>query len=143
MKFVIIKLILSLTILSICITQIYSTTTKTKTLTTLQTATASGIGLGSNYKMTLGNLLAKSHNKAENHSASQEKLYNTNQELERLAAPVVREITGSQIFFKGWMKYFKYSDNKNNQKPKQFFKNVAYEKEARKRKGNGADKNVI
>ncbi len=144
MKFVIIKVILSLTILSICINQIFSTKTNTKSLTTLQTATSSGIGLGSNYKMTLGNLLAKAHNKAENHSDSKDRLYNTNQELERLAAPVAREIKGNQIFFKGWMKYFKYADNKSNQKPKQFFKNVVYEKEARKRKGNNsADKNVI
>lgn len=144
MKFVIIKVIISLTILSICINKIFSTKTKTKTLTTLQTATSSGIGLGSNYKMTLGNLLAKVHNKAENHSDSKDRLYNTNKELERLAAPVAREIKGNQIFFKGWMKYFKYSDSKSNQKPKQFFKNVVYEKENRKRKGNNsADKNVI
>jgi len=141
MKFIIIKLILSLTILTECVKEIYSTKTKTKTLTTLQTTTSSGTGVSSNYKMTLGNLLAKSHNKAENHSNSQEKLYNTNQELEKLSAPV-REIQGSQIFFRGWMKYFKYSDGKNIQKPKQFFKNVVYEKEARKKKGNNAGKNV-
>ena len=141
MKFNIIKLILSLTILTVCVKEIYSTKTKTKTLTTLQTTTSSGTGVSSNYKMTLGNLLAKSHNKAENHSNSQEKLYNTNQELEKLSAPV-RQIQGSQIFFRGWMKYFKYSDSKNIQKPKQFFKNVVYEKEARKKKGNNAGKNV-
>ncbi len=137
MKFVTIKVII--TILSICINKIFGTKTKTKTktLTSLQTATSNGIGLGSNYKMKLGILLSKSHNKAENHSHSQESFDNTNQELDKLAAPVAREIKGNQIFFKGWLKYFKYSDRPNNQKPKGFFKNVLYEKEAKK-KGNNS-----
>ncbi len=142
MKFVIIKVILSLIILSICINQIFSTKTKSKTVTALQIATSIGTGLGSNYKMTLGNLLAKSDKKAENYSNSKERLHNTNQELDRLAGPI-REIKGNQIFFKGWMKYFKYSDSKNYQKPKHFFKNVVYEKEAKKRNENNYKNNVI
>lgn len=138
MKFVIIKVILSLTILTLCINEIY--TTKTKTSTSMQIA--SGIGISSNYKMTLGNLISKSHNKVQTNSNSEENLYNSNEELDRLSAPV-REISGSQIFFKGWMKYFKYTDSKNNQKPKQFFRNINFEKEARKKKGNNGEKNVI
>jgi len=123
MKLNIINVLLALTIFSICLYLITCTQTKT----TSKTSTNSGIGLNSNYKMALGNLISKSHKKIEsNNSMEEENANNSNNfESERLAA--------NQVYFKGWLKYFKYCDKRSNSKPKEFFKNVLYQKDTKKR----------
>jgi len=135
MKFSILKLFLFLTIIIFCIEIISNTQTRTQTATTLQTATSSGIGLNSNFKMTFGSLLSKSH-----HKKSQNKLYsqleesNQNTELEKLAFSNSNESDGNQIFYKGWIKYFKYSNNIKSEKPREFFRNEFYQKINKKNK---------
>jgi len=130
MKFVILKVILSITILTICINFILSTKTQTMSTTTLKTESQNKIGLNSNYKMTLGNLIAKAHKKTESNMNTENKTKNENSQFNIQSN--LHQSLNSQIFFKGWIKYFKYTDNKVNQKPKQFFRNVLFEKDSKK-----------
>jgi len=142
MKFVIIKYIFSLILLIICLNIVSGSKSKNQLTSKLQLKSKSGIGLTSNYKMTLSNLFSKSHKKYENKNIASSHLYSKNTELERLKNSASNLITGNEIFFKGWLKYFKYCDNKNNKKPKQFFKNVMYENNINNKINNLRDKDV-
>jgi hypothetical protein len=105
-------------------------------------------GLNSNY------MLMKNKNKKNLHNSQNkfnEKLYNTikkNNDPSASATPPITSISQSSpvsppgeplgaspaeipdmpIYFQGWVKYFRYTEN-GNEVPKMFFKNVMYEKQ--------------
>lgn len=92
-----------------------------------------GMGLKANYKMTMSNLLAKSHNKKmENKASLNSKNNNKNNNSNN------SEIgTNSKILYKGWLKYFKFPDDEMQKKPKNFFKNVLYERDSKRKHATG------
>lgn len=147
MKFTIIKFIVTICLLNIFIYPILSTTTTTSTQvsTALTTAVQSGIGIQSNYKLTLGNLLSKNHKHTmESFSRKSEakNLYSTNNSETLKNTETERLAKSNEILFKGWLKYFKYSDNRNDKKPKEFFKNVLFSKQSSKKSSAKKSKNV-
>ena len=144
MKFNIFKLSFSIVILSACIGVILSTQTKTQTQSTTQLKTEAGTGVSfkANYKITMWSLFSNSNNKKKIETNYNSNANNGNTELSRLSHLAPQKAAGNQIYFKGWVKYFKFTDS-NNKKPKQFFKNVMYEKEARKRSANPAEKGKV
>lgn len=135
MKFAIIKILFIVFIISLCISIISNTSSKTKTATSLQTESQSGVGVSANYKITLSSLIAKSKKKSESNSEITPIAKVT--DIDKLLQP--SQVTEPRkILFKGWLKYFKYKEKKVNEKPKQFFQNLLYQKDIRKRK---SDKN--
>jgi hypothetical protein len=99
------------------------------------------IGINSNLELLLN--LAKRHkinkmqesNKNENpdndvvidKSVKAYKIDNppTNQDAVKL-----NDIKDSAIYYQGWIKYFRFKDDKKTEKPKHFFKNSVFEKQA-------------
>lgn len=143
MKFNILKLSFSIAITSLIINITHSTQTQTQSqsTSTLQTEAKTIAGFKANYKITLGSLVSKSNKKKyEAKLNSQARTNNGYSELNRLSQNEPKQMAGNQIFFRGWLKYFKFADSNNSKKPKQFFRNVMFEKEARR---NNADENNV
>lgn len=143
MKFIILKLIISSIFFCMCINFIFSSQTQTKTLAALTTKSHSAIGMNSNYKMALGSLFAKSYKKFhfdENNNGSSSNYMNEQNVLEN---NFNHKTNVGQIYFKGWIKYFKYIDKKASQKPKEFFKNIHYEKQQKRKKGKSGIKKEV
>lgn len=146
MKFNILKLSFSIVILSLFINIILTTQTQTQTQSTakLQTESKTIAGFKANYKITLGSLITKTNNKkkVDSNNNGQTRTHNGNSELNRLSQLAPQQAAGNQIYFRGWLKYFKFVDSNNSKKPKQFFKNVMFEKQAKRKGANGAEENV-
>lgn len=120
MKFAILKLILSITIIILCCNFISSLKSGIGMATNLKS------GMYSLHKMSFENLLSK-HKKNQNQS-------NTKTiELNRL---------NSKILFQGWIKYFKNLDDNTQRKPRGFFKNPIYERESKRKHLTGEVNNL-
>lgn len=136
MKFNILKLIILIAILSLFIKITYSSQTQSQIQSTSksQTEVKTLAGSKANYKITLGSLASKANRKkVETNFNSQVRNSNENSELGRLSIAAPQQTAENQIFFKGWVKYFKFTDSFNSKKPKQFFMNVMFEKEAKRK----------
>ena len=140
MKFVILKLILSIFAITLCINLVSSLQNKSGLTTNLNLGFGAKVGMTmhmkSNYKMSLKNLLAKSHKKTESNNASRTNNKNTKNsktsELNKL---------NSKILFRGWVKYFKFPDDDTQKKPKNFFKNPLYERDSKRKHAVGEVRN--
>ena len=117
MKFAILKLILAITIITVCSHLVSSLQSQMGMATKLGVGIRNGMYMSSNYKTSLGGLLSK-HKKSESRSN------NKISELNRL---------NSKILFKGWLKYFKFPDDETQKRPKEFFKNMLYERDSKRK----------
>ena len=117
MKFAILKLILAITIITVCSHLVSSLQSQVGMATNLGSGMRNGMYMSSNYKMSLGGLISK-HKKSETRSN------NKISELNRL---------NSKILFRGWLKYSKFQDDETQKKPKEFFKNMLYERDSKRK----------
>jgi len=88
------------------------------------------MNMKSNYKMSLGGLLRKSHAK-KTETISTTKSNNKITEMNKM---------NSKILFRGWLKYFKFPDEETQKKPKEFFRNPLYERDSKRKHAVGEDK---
>ncbi len=124
------KVLLALTIITMCLNVVTSTQTKLKSKVALKTASLAKIGLNSNYKMTLGNLIAKANKKSADCPTKKDTLIDNQDSKNSRGKNNPNENngnSGNHIYFKGWLKYFRYSEDKKIVKPKEFFKNTLYD----------------
>ncbi len=129
MKSLIIKLIFSFTIILLWLNLCSNAELKSK----------NGIGIGSNYKINISNLISNNYKKYANKDLYKSKSQNC--ELDRLSGNLNKSNINNEIFFKGWFKYFKYSDGTKKSRPKEFFKNEKFEE--RQKINIKLDKEVI
>ena len=106
--------------ITLCVHLVSSLQTKSGMATNLNLGLKSKSGMNmnmymrSNYKMSLGSLLDKSHKKIQTNIK-----------------------TSSNILFNGWLKYFKFPDDDTQKKPKEFFKNPLYHRDSLRKHAEG------
>jgi hypothetical protein len=88
--------------------------------------------MASNYKMT--ELSLKKAHVAQN-GPSNPKPIPKNEELIKLTKEEIskEDLPDMPIYYQGWIKYFKYMDEVNAQKPKHFFKNTQFDKQIKEK----------
>jgi hypothetical protein len=77
--------------------------------------------------------MKKSHNKENPSGVSYDAQGNAKKdEMKKLTQEELNkgDLPDIPIYFQGWIKYFKYQDEVNAQKPKYFFKNSDFEKQS-------------
>lgn len=142
MKFDIYKVILALCAITICLQIVSSLHTKSRLGSKMNLGIKSGMKTKanmhmktkSNYKFALKNHVEKSlKTKAKSSAKSNSK---TNVKTNSKKDENNKE-PESKILFRGWMKYFKFPDDETSKKPKNFFKNPMFEKDARRKHAVG------
>ena len=101
------KIAYTIITLSICINLAFSSTLANQ--------------MNSNYQLTKK---ARSNHEVQKHSIPVQKSANTGLSSHAIDLP-----EDTNIFYKGWIKYFKYRDSPNQKKPNKFFLNEAFKKQ--------------
>ena len=157
MKFATLKIILCFLIFNIFFVLVFPTFSTTNEKLTFKTNSESGFSTNANYKITLSGLLgkyrkhtnelkSKSYHKNISSTENILSLNNKNQLYKKKIYAKFEIINlETQVYFKGWVKYFKYGDNLDIKKPKEFFKNVFFKEQSNKLNiiSNKLDKNNV
>lgn len=127
MKFDILRSILALSLFFICLQMVISLKSHSKM--------ASNMNLGSKFKSRMNmnmNMHMKSNYKMSSAGyLAKTKMHKSNNKIS------TQNKSSEQILFKGWLKYFKFPDDESQKKPKEFFKNIMFERDSKRKHAVG------